>query len=296
MRQGMGLIALVLLAGCVTKGKYDDLKRQYDDARQQLGQRQQKIGELQQAIAAEQQKSQQLQEQIAQAQQQLATLQQQGADKDGEIARLKGQGEELSDQLAKVIKDRSALKQSTAQLTQALSELARRKAEADRRVAEYRSLLARFKSLIDAGKLKVKMADGRMVLELPSDVLFDTGSARLSKTGKDAIVEVTQVLKDLPDRRLQIEGHTDNVPIHNARYASNWQLAYGRAMSVLRAMTAAGMDGRQLSAASYGEYHPVASNDTDAGRAENRRIEIVLIPDLSMLPGFDELNRIVEQK
>jgi chemotaxis protein MotB len=296
MRNSFGWVVLLLLASCVTQGKYDDLKKQYDDARQELGVRQQKIGSLEQAIGAEQAKGQQLEQKIAAAQQQLSALEQQLTNEDAEIARLRAEGKQQSDQLARVVKDRSALKQATDQLMQALAQLSARKAEADRRVAEYKSLLARFKGLIDAGKLQVKMADGRMVLELPTDVLFDTGSARLSKVGKEAIVEVAQVLRDMRERRFQIEGHTDNVPIHNDKYASNWELATGRALGVVRAMTEAGMDGHLLSAASYGEFHPVASNDDAAGRAKNRRIEIVLVPDLSMLPGFEELNRIVEQK
>jgi len=291
----IAVASLALLGGCVTKGKYDDLKRQYDDARLHVGEQQQKIGSLEQALADEQRKLAELEQQHQALEQQRAALAQQGADKDAEIERLRAQGAQLSDQLAKVVKDRSALKQATDQLTRALTELAQRRAEAERRVAEYRNLLARFKTLIDAGKLEVKMTDGRMVLVLPTDVLFDTGSARLSKPGKEALVEVAQVLKDMHERRFQIEGHTDNVPIHNARYASNWELASARALGVVRAMTEAGMDGRLLSAASYGEFHPTASNDDDAGRAKNRRIEIVLVPDLSLLPGFEELNRAVQQ-
>ncbi|MFI5307024.1 MAG: OmpA family protein [Polyangiales bacterium] len=294
--RGYFVIVPLLLGGCVTQGKYDDLKRQYDEAREQLGAGQEKIGSLEQAIAAEQAQVKELREKIAQTEQQRAALQQQGMDKDGEIARLRNDGQQLTDQLAKVVKDRSALKESTDQLSRALRELALRKAEAERRIAEYRSLLVRFKNLIDAGKLQVKIVEGKMVLELPTDVLFDTGSARLSKPGKEALVEVAQVLEGMPDRRFQVEGHTDNVPIHNARYASNWELASGRALGVIRAMTEAGMDRQLLSGASYGEYHPVAGNDTDAGKAKNRRIEIVLVPDLSMLPGYDDLNHMVEGK
>jgi chemotaxis protein MotB len=287
---------VALCSGCVTQGKYDDLKKQYDTAQAELAMRQHQIGSLEQAIAAEQAKVQELEGAIAQAKQQLAALEQVRSDKEGEITRLEGEGKRLNDELAKVLKDRSSLKQSTEQLSQALIDLARRKAEAERRVAEYKGLLVKFKTLIDAGKLRVKMADGRMVLELPTDVLFDSGSARLLKPGKEAISEVAQVLKDLHERRFQVEGHTDNVPIHNAQYPSNWELAAARAQGVIRGLVEAGMEARLVSAASYGEYHPVATNETDPGRAQNRRIEIVLVPDLSMLPGFDELQRIVEQK
>lgn len=287
---------LGLLGGCVSQGKYEELQTKYADAQATIGERDKKIGGLEQDLAAEQQKARQLQALIDDAERQKATLTQQAADKDAEIARLGADGTRLNDELAALLKDRSALKDSTARLQQALQELNRRKAEADRRVAEFKGLLSKFKALIDAGKLKVKMVDGRMVLALPTDILFDSGSAKLSKPGKEAIQQIAAVLKDMRERRFQVEGHTDNVPIHTAQYPSNWELSAARALVVIKAMTEAGMTGEALSAAGYGEHHPTAANTTDAGRADNRRIEIVVVPDLSMLPGFEELKRVVEQQ
>jgi chemotaxis protein MotB len=135
-----------------------------------------------------------------------------------------------------------------------------------------------------------------MVLALPSDVLFDSGSARLSATGKEAVQQVGSVLSGMGRRRVQVEGHTDNVPIHNDQFASNWELASARALVVVRAMMHSGMPSDAISAASYGEFHPAASNDEPKGRAMNRRIEVVLLPDLSSLPGFDELQQAVSQQ
>jgi chemotaxis protein MotB len=82
----------------------------------------------------------------------------------------------------------------------------------------------------------------------------------------------------------------------NAQFPSNWELASGRALVVVRAMAGAGMPADAVSAASYGEFHPVASNEDEIGRAANRRIEIVLLPDLSIVPGFDELQQAVTQQ
>jgi chemotaxis protein MotB len=132
-----------------------------------------------------------------------------------------------------------------------------------------------------------------MVLALPSDVLFDSGSATLSTAGMTAVTEVAAILSAMTDRRFQVEGHTDNVPIRTNQFPSNWELANARALGVVKAMVGAGMSANALSAAGFGEFHPVATNDTSEGRTQNRRIEIVLQPDLSMLPGFDELSRAV---
>jgi chemotaxis protein MotB len=137
----------------------------------------------------------------------------------------------------------------------------------------------------------VKIADGRMVVELATDVLFDSGSAKLSPAGKEAIMEVSRVLVTIADRQFQVEGHTDNVPIATAQYPSNWELAAARSMTVVKSMIEAGMTPARISAASYGDTRPVAGNDTPDGKAATRRIEIVGVPDLSELPGFEELSK-----
>ena len=296
MERARALLWLSVLCGCVSQGKYDDLKKQYDDAQGQLGQRQQELATLGQQLKQEQAQVKRLQGLIDEGTRQNQTLVQRLADKDAELTRLDADNQKLGDELAKLLKDRSALKDSTARLQQALLELNKRKAEAEKRVAEFKGLLAKFKRLIDAGKLRVKMIEGRMVLVLPTDILFDSGSAKLAKDGKQAVAEVGAVLATMADRRLQVEGHTDDVPIHTAQYPSNWELSQARALVVVKALTEAGVSGAALSAAGYGEHHPVSTNDTEHGRADNRRIEIVVVPDLSMLPGFDELQRIVEQK
>lgn len=296
MRHSSQTLALtvLVLGACVSQGTYDDLKKQHDEAQAKLVEREGEVTTLQGALNAEQAKVAELEQAIESARANIAELEEKRAANENELARLSAEEERLNGELAQLMKDRSRLKESTQQLKEALEELAKRKAEADRRVAQFRNLLQKFKKLIDAGKLKVKIVDGRMVLALPTDVLFPSGSAKLSKDGEQAIAEVTAVLKDIGGRRYQVEGHTDNVPIKTPQYPSNWELAAGRALGVVKAMVAAGMDGRELSAASFGEFHPTATNSTKAGRAENRRIEIVLVPDLSSLPGFQELERIVK--
>jgi chemotaxis protein MotB len=138
----------------------------------------------------------------------------------------------------------------------------------------------------------VKIIDGRMVVALASDVLFTSGSAKLSEAGKTAIGEVSKLLADIPGRKFQVEGHTDNVPMKSAQYPTNWELAAARALSVVKTMVDAGMPVDRISAASFGENKPAKPNDSPEGKAANRRIEIVVVPDLSTLPGFDELKKV----
>jgi chemotaxis protein MotB len=131
-----------------------------------------------------------------------------------------------------------------------------------------------------------------MVVNLSSDILFPSGSAAVSKDGKAALVEVAQVLAQIPDRKFQVEGHTDNVPIKTDAFPSNWELASARALVVTKTLVDAGLPASRVSAASFGDTKPSASNGTQEGRAQNRRIEIVVVPDLSSLPGFEELQRL----
>lgn len=221
----------------------------------------------------------------------LAEMERQNRELAAAKARLEQALAEETTEKAQLLQDQSALRASVEEMEAALRELNRRKQESDARIAEYRSLLSRFQKMIDAGKLRVKIVEGRMIVELPTDVLFRSGQATLSQEGKDAIAEVAQVLAEIPDRKFQVEGHTDNVPIATAQYPSNWELAASRALRVVRTMVEAGMQPQRISAASYGEFAPTMSNDITEGRDANRRIEIVVVPDMSSLPGFEELNR-----
>jgi chemotaxis protein MotB len=284
--------AALSAVGCVKKSTYQALQKEHQDTQATLADRESKIKTLEDDIANKETRIQELDQQIAAKKIELEQLQNQIEEKDAEIAQLTDRRDQLEGDLAAVLKDRARLRATEQEMKQALADLSKRKAEAERRVSQYRGLLTKFKSLIDAGKLTVQIIDGRMVLVLPTDVLFDSGSAKLSTDGQSAIAEVAGVLATL-NREFQVEGHTDNVPIKTSRFPSNWELSTARAVVVVKTMVDAGMPGASLSAAGFGEFRPAATNDTTEGKAANRRIEIVLIPDLSTLPGFDELQKAV---
>jgi len=284
--------AALLATGCVSSGKYEQLQKDYDALKAvqektsgDLKTTQGKAQTLEQALASAESDRKRLGDEQARLQESLKALQ-------AEQARAQGDNQKLSDELATVVKDKSKLKASVDDMKKALDELQARKAEAEKRIAEYKNLLGRFKSLIDSGKLKVKIVDGQMVVALATDVLFPSGSAQLSKDGQAAIAEVAAVLASIPGRKFQVQGHTDNVPIKTPQYKSNWDLAAARAVTVVNKMVEASMPPDRISAASYGEFKPVAANDSPEGRTQNRRIDIVVVPDLSSLPGFDELQKV----
>ena len=180
-----------------------------------------------------------------------------------------------------------------------LTQLRAQKAEADKRMAAIEEIQKQFAKMIDTGQLRVVARHGQLVLSLPSEVLFPTGSAQLSKTGEYAVVEVGAILKRFPDRRFLIVGHTDNQDFAKPKGAAaagsgdepppciaqdNWQLSTERALTVVRVLTTAGMKAENLIPAGEGEHDPVASNTTPDGRQRNRRIEIALLPAINELP------------
>ena len=137
--------------------------------------------------------------------------------------------------------------------------------------------------MIDGGQLSVSIVRGRLVIQLPQDILFESGSAVVGREGRETLASVGTVLADLEDRRFQIEGHTDNVPIATARFPSNWELSSARALSVVRLLIENNVSPDNVSGAGYGEFQPVASNDEPQTRRLNRRIEIVMLPNLDVI-------------
>lgn len=162
-----------------------------------------------------------------------------------------------------------------------LEDLARAK---DRQAQELldakRQLEMRLKKEIDDKQLRLEMAERGLVITFVAEVLFDSGKAKVKEEAKQALNEVANVLnKQVSDRDLSIEGHTDNVPIKYSGWKSNWELSTARAVSVLHYLVdERQIDPKRVSATGYGEQRPLISNDSADGRAKNRRVEIVILP------------------
>lgn len=137
----------------------------------------------------------------------------------------------------------------------------------------------KLQKLIDGGTLRIKTQHGFLVIEVSSDILFDLNRAELKPGAGPVLGQVAAALKELADKRFQVAGHTDNT----GPAALNWKLSTERALAVIAELVAQGMPPANLSAGGYGPYLAVAPNDTDEGRAKNRRVEFLLLPDLSEL-------------
>jgi chemotaxis protein MotB len=132
---------------------------------------------------------------------------------------------------------------------------------------------------VTAGQLEIGADDRGIVLSLPESATFPVASADVTPSAQMLIDRVAVTLEPL-DVAVRIEGHTDDTPIRTARYSSNWELSTARASAVVARFIDRRVNPRRLSAAGYGEFHPRAANDTLAGRASNRRVDVVVIaPD-----------------
>mgnify|MGYP000235779528 CR=1 FL=1 len=221
----------------------------------------------------------------------IAQLEQQNAALEEEIKKLNGSLDEARGELDMYADMKKNLEKALKANKQELSELRRARAQAEARAAQYRKLTEKLASMVQSGKLSVQIRNGKMVIQLPDNVLFDPGRAKLKDDGRKALEEIASILAGF-DRSYLIAGHTDNVPISSKRFSSNWELSTARAVEVVTFLQDSGVPPAKLAAAGYGEFDPVASNDTKESRALNRRIEIILMPNLDELPAIpkDVLN------
>jgi len=126
------------------------------------------------------------------------------------------------------------------------------------------------------GLAQVEQNEKRIKLVLSEAILFDSGKAELKETAKNALIQIIEKLKQIPNDII-IEGHTDNIPIKKGHYATNWELSMARAYSVIKFMEEHGIPSTRLAGIGYGEHRPLTDNSTSELRAKNRRIEISLM-------------------
>jgi chemotaxis protein MotB len=139
------------------------------------------------------------------------------------------------------------------------------------------------RSALESKDVTISELQGKLTVNILDRVLFASGEAELKPEGEQVLAQVASVLTQHTNRQIYVIGHTDNVPIRGTlygRFSSNWELSTARATAAVRYLTEkAGVNPGMLAAVGYGEYHPIASNATPEGRAKNRRIAIVIVPE-----------------
>jgi chemotaxis protein MotB len=219
----------------------------------------------------------------------MRSLEHQRAERAEELGELRKRNAELHEQGSRLALERSSLDNEKRSLLGEIEdlrgehervrgELERREAEMARMSGSYRNLVEDLEREVEEGKIEIHQLRGRLQVRALDQILFDSGSAEVKPEGLDVLRRVAAQLARIEDHSIRVEGHTDDVPIHSERFASNWELSVARAAGVVRALEGAGIPSERLSAQGFGPYQPIASNTDPAGRARNRRIEIVLVP------------------
>jgi len=247
------LASSLLGAGCVTRGTFDRVEGERDALaadKRRLDERVRMLEASAESLDAER----------VGLIEEMETLRQAHDSLDADVRKLRQTERELSENLSK-----------------REEELASRTQEVDKLKSTYEGLVQDLESEVAAGQIAIQQLRDGLRLDLQEDVLFASGSADVNARGQSVLGKVADRVKAVP-HRIEVGGHTDDVPIHTARFASNWELASARATGVVRILAKRGIDPSRLSAVSFAEFAPVAGNDSPQGRARNRRIEITLKP------------------
>jgi len=229
--------------------------------------------------------------------QQLRAQQQQGQKCDADYHSALNEIQELKKRLVESGVNLDNMSQSMEQQALALKEYEQRAKQLEQVRQRFELLRAKLQKLTQLG-LSVQVRDNRMLIQLPGDVLFASGQDKLTAEGLSILRQVAEVIRtdaELARREFQVAGHTDEIPLKHGPYKDNWGLSAMRARSVVTFLVGTqgddggGLEASKWSAAGYGSTDPVANNDTPEGRGKNRRVELVVLPDVEEMLNLNSL-------
>lgn len=279
------LVLLTLLSlslpmwGCVSMGKYEMKEKEAIDLTKSLQELRQKYADLSKENAD-------LKEQVGKLTDEGAAL---AKEKEKLIADnreldgvLKAKSDTLSKNITELRQRIADLEDENGELRGEIANLRKVKEEEVQKTSRtYEEMLEKMKNEISQGQVTISELKGKLTVNMLNAILFDSGKAEIKPEGLEVLQKVIDILKNVGDKAIRIEGHTDNIQIIGElarKFPTNWELSAARAINVARHLQSQGIDPGFLSAVAYGEYKPVALNDTEEGKAKNRRIEIILVP------------------
>ena len=279
-------ILVAALTGCVVKSEYTARLSDIDSLKKDVATRDDSIKKLETEKAALETDLAKLKKDFADLQAKNKSLTDDNTNLDNLLKAKKGELSakisEMRDQMAEKEKDLSAKNAEILALNQEKEKAIQEK---EKSIAElkktYNSLVGEMSEEIKKGEVTITQLKDKLSVNMVEKILFDSGSAEIKKDGKKVLERVAEILTKVKDKQIRVEGYTDNVPISQrltAKFPTNWELSTARATTVARYLQDKGIDPKLLGACGYSEYRPIAPNDTDEGRAKNRRIEIGLVP------------------
>ena len=278
------------LSACVSKNVYQQKVNEADLLTQDVSDQSATISELRQDKKSLQDDLSNLNTRLVEVLQQNSKLQRDLLAAYATEERQEGNLTLHQQQIATIREQLVDMQQTNDQLLTTIEELNRalekEKIAREARLAKvkntYNQLVGALEEEIKRGELTISNLEGQLSVNLLNKILFDSGKTAIKPAGQKVLKSLGDVLSNFPDKALQIAGHTDNVQISSRlieRYPSNWELSTARATSVVHFLQdKVGLQGARLIAAGYSEYQPVASNEDATGQAQNRRIQILLVP------------------
>lgn len=287
----IGLLGLILLlTSCVSKNTYQQKVNEADLLTQD-------VGDLKAANQTLRDEKTQLQDDLSALNARLVDVLKQNSKLQRDLLAAGATQERQEDNLTQRQKKIEAMRQQLDDMQQTNDSLLatiqdlnraleKEKIAREARLAKvkntYDQLVGALEQEIKRGELTISNLEGQLSVNLLNQILFDSGETSIKPEGKKVLKSLGDVLNKFPDKALQIEGHTDNVQISSRlkeKYPTNWELSTARATSVVHFLQdAVGLPGDRLVASGYSQYRPVADNGTPEGRAQNRRIQILLVP------------------
>lgn len=261
------LLMVVLGQGCVSKKKYNTLQSNYDSLNVNTESLIEKFRVSQQRLTVSDERVKSLEEQLASEKSNLLQLQK-ALDK---CLTSSGQG---NVNISKLVDEINASNKY-------IKELVNSKNKSDSLNLVLTNNLTRSLSREDLKDVDVQVLKGVVYISLSDKMLYRSGSYMISETAGDVLSKIAKIIKDYKGYDVLIEGNTDNVPINMVNIRNNWDLSALRGSSVVQALqNQYGVDPKRLTVGGRGEYNPLASNDTEMGRAKNRRTQIIITPSL----------------
>lgn len=266
------------LGGCVSSGKYQMKEQEASQLASDLGDLRQKYTDLtkeNEGLKATIAKLNGNVDELTKTKEKLTTDNKELNDV------LKAKSDTLSKNIADLRQKVADLEEANGRLKQEVASLQKAKEEKVQEVSKtYEQLMEKMKGEISQGQVAISELKGKLTVKMVDAILFDSGKAEVKPEGLKVLQKVVDILKNVTDKAIRIEGHTDNVPIRGAltaKYPTNWELSAARAINVTKFLQQQGIDPANLGAIAFAEYRPVADNATPTGRAMNRRIEITLV-------------------
>ncbi|MGN7722468.1 OmpA/MotB family protein [Chitinophaga sp. 22620] len=261
------LVTVILGAGCVSNKKFAQLQTSYNDLQNQNRELDGKFQTAQRDLSGANARIKSLDEQIAAQRTGLAALQ-------AALDKCLTSGNQGNVNISKLVDEINASNRY-------IQHLVNTKNKSDSLNLVLTNNLTRSLSREELRDVDVQVLKGVVYISLSDNMLYKSGSYEISPAAGETLSKIAKIIKDYRDYDVLIEGNTDNVPISQKNIRNNWDLSALRASSVVQSLqNEYGVDPKRLTAGGRGEYNPVASNDSDAGKTKNRRTQIIITPKL----------------